>query len=119
MKQLLKSGIISILLLCACNNPQGASIPAGKMAKILYDVHLAEVYSANLKNDSTNKQHTGKNMDSLANYYNSIFAHYKITKEQFTQSIDWYKEHTEELDTIYTNMITELSKQDALQAGKK
>ena len=46
-----------------------------------------------------------KNLDSLSAYYKDIFAHYHVTQAQFTESMDWYKNHPDDLDTMYNEMI--------------
>lgn len=78
-------------------------IPRDKMEKVLLDVNIAEVYSGTVK-DTLRRPGT-KNPDSLARYYKEIFKHYKITPEQFSNSLTWYKSHPEDLDSVYSNMI--------------
>ncbi len=73
------------------------------MQHLLTDISLAESYSISVK-DTSHKEGS-KNFDSLAVFYHDVFAHYNITKEQFDASLDWYKEHPEELDSIYSDMI--------------
>ena len=86
------------------------------MQKVLLDVNLAEAYAIT-KKDSLHKPGV-KNMDSLAVYYKAIFAHYKITEEQFTASLNWYKDHPDEMDTLYNNMMPVISHWQT-QGGKK
>ena len=86
------------------------------MQKVLLDVNLAEAYSLTIK-DSLHRRGS-KNLDSLAVFYKDIFAHYHITKEQFTVSLDWYKNHPEELDTIYNNMLPIATKWQSLPVKK-
>jgi len=97
------------LFAISCGKEESARLPAAQMQKILFDIHLAETYSMSLHKDST-KRNTERNLDSLAVFYASIFKHHKITQEEFEQSLDWYKQNPEELDSIYTNLIPEVSK---------
>ena len=46
-----------------------------------------------------------KNTDSLAGFYITIFKHYNITPEEFATSLEWYKAHPEELDSMYNKML--------------
>ena len=46
-----------------------------------------------------------KNTDSLAGFYITIFKHYNITAEEFAASLEWYKAHPEELDSMYNKML--------------
>jgi hypothetical protein len=45
----------------------------------------------------------------LSVYYQEIFAHHNITQEQFIESLAWYKNHPEELDTLYNNLIPKVA----------
>jgi hypothetical protein len=95
------------VVILSCKNNSGFSgdhLSPKVMQKVLLDINLAESYSLNVK-DSLHKRGNTKNMDSLAVYYKDIFAHYHITKDQFSQSLSWYKSHPDELDTVYNDMI--------------
>ena len=94
-----------------------AHIPRDKMQKLLLDVNIAEAYSTMVK-DSLHKA-PGKNYDSLAVYYRSILAHHKISADQFTNSLNWYKAHPEEMDSIYVKMIPLAEQITAAPAEKK
>ena len=123
--------VISILLFSGCKK-EGASdehLPAKLMQKVMMDVNLAETYCTHVQD---NVHHGSmKNTDSLSAYYKTIFSHYKITQEQFYNSMEWYKQHPEELDSVYARMIpvavamqpktlqpTQLPKADSLAVKK-
>ncbi|MFI5195629.1 MAG: DUF4296 domain-containing protein [Chitinophagales bacterium] len=98
--------IVAAAIMQSCRNNSnfsGDHLPPKVMQKVLLDINLAEAYCINVK-DSLHRGGS-KNFDSLSVYYKDIFAHYKITEEQFTQSITWYKNHPDEMDTVYNNMI--------------
>jgi len=90
-------------------------IPPKKMEQVLMDVSLAETYSTM----TSDNQHTRgvKNSDSLSVYYKTIFAHYDITQNEFDESMQWYKAHPEELDTVYSHMIATIGKMQGQPAG--
>jgi len=77
------------------------------MEKVLLDVQLAEVYSTMASKDSTQLQGL-KNNDSLAVYYKEIFTHHHIDANQFMTSLDWYRAHPEELDSVYRAVLNRL-----------
>lgn len=86
-------------------------IPAAKMEKILYDMQLADVYSLSVRGDTT--EHFGqKNQDSLSRYYNEIFAHHGVKYDGFMKTMQWYKEHPAQLDTIYNNILNRMSAEE-------
>lgn len=98
-----------LLTFIACNKPTGNRLPLAKMAQILTDIQMAEVYSTMVKK-APQQRGFDRNMDSLALYYKEIFAHYNITQQQFDESIQWYKAHPDEMDSIYVKMLPEFSK---------
>lgn len=102
---------ISLLLLycsflaisCKMPTKKETHIAPDVMAELMVDIQMAETYSTMVK-DSV---HTNgkKNADSLAAFYKDILAHHNITMEQFSKSLDWYKSHPNEMDTLYNDMI--------------
>jgi hypothetical protein len=101
--------IILLLLLIAsgCKEKGGSHLPRKVMKEVLLDISLAEGYSIMVK-DSLHPAGS-KNYDSLAVFYKDIFAHHNITQQQFEESLDWYKENTSELDSVYAIMQTVIS----------
>jgi hypothetical protein len=100
-------------LSCKSNaNYNGDHLPPKVMQKVLMDISLAEAYSAVVK-DSLHKGGS-KNIDSLTVYYKDIFAHYHITEDQFKESLDWYKSHPAEMDTMYSNLMPVIAKLQAI-----
>jgi hypothetical protein len=96
--------LLIVAISCKNNNDfNGGHLSPKVMQKVLLDIHLAEAYSI-ISKDSLHRGGS-KNMDSLSAYYKDIFAHYKITPEQFSQSLEWYKAHPDDMDTMYNNII--------------
>ena len=87
------------------------------MAKVLTDINIAEVYCTQVK-DSVRRAPNTKDLDSLALYYKDILAHYNITAAQFTGSMKWYKNHPQEMDSLYQDVITSLPSLDSLSKKK-
>src|SRR5215203_1562316 len=85
----------------SCNSSVSKDIlPAKKMQAVLWDMmqadEMAEYYSAS---DSSFK--------AIANrivYYQKIFAIHKISKESFTRSLDYYKDHPASLRPIIDSL---------------
>lgn len=120
MKQYIALLFISLSLLSCGKNKKVPKdhLPPALMGKILMDVQTAEVYSTMIKKDTLHRG-TVKNEDSLALYYKDIFVHYNITEQQFNQSLEWYKHHPGDLDSVYTHMLPELSKMEGIIQAKK
>ena len=94
----------SLIFISCKNQISGYHLPPKVMKKLLLDIHMAESYCSFTK-DTVYKAGM-KNLDSLSVYYKDILAHYKITTEQFSENMEWYQNHPDDLDTIYTEMIT-------------
>ena len=74
-----------------------------KMAPILADLHIADAYSGMLR-DSLHRSRE-KNYDSLALWTTQIFARHGTTTQEFNKSMEWYRDHPTELDTLYAHVI--------------
>lgn len=74
------------------------------MVAILVDVELAE-------SALRQKQNFGHELsDAKEAYFVAIFKKHEVTKEQFDQSLGFYKQDLESINSIYEDVITELSK---------
>ena len=98
-----------LFFLTACQRDTGYHLSRPQMEAVLTDVQLAEVYSTMVKKDSTHSEGL-KDNDSLAAFYKQVFQHHDITAAQFNQSLDWYRTHPEELDSVYNGVMRRLDK---------
>ena len=101
----------------SCNQPTEEHLPAAKMEQIMFDIGIAESYSTKSR-DNTNFGGV-KNIDSLASYYTDILAHHKVTADQFRQSLNWYKNHPDDMDSLYTHLTVKADKINAEESRKK
>ncbi|HKR04100.1 MAG TPA: DUF4296 domain-containing protein [Bacteroidia bacterium] len=112
---------ISILFLCSlafasCSKKEekipADIIPKDRMVQVLVDIHLAEArsqFNAPFDNSKNVKQA----------YYKFIFNKYKITYAQLMKSWSFYSEHPAIFTKIYDEVITELSRKQAVSGGSK
>ena len=108
-----KTSIIAAFLIVAACHTETNHMPPEKMQQVLLDLQLAEVYGSMAGTDSL--KHTGlRNNDSLIVYYHDVLAHHNITLQEFTQSLDWYRHHPDQLDTIYVRAMDKLGKKDGV-----
>jgi len=106
------------LILSSCNTKPkfiGNHLSPRVMQNLLVDINLAEAYSTYVK-DSLHPA-GAKNIDSLSVYYKDVFTHYNITKEQFTESLNWYKNNPADLDTLYSKMVLTIAKMQGKPAS--
>ncbi len=102
---------ILILLLSSCyNTHDGNKIPKpdnligkDKLVLVIADMEIAE-------STIREKQNLGQEIDGLQErFYLAIFQKHEITKEQFENSMAYYKQDLDELSDIYEEVITRLS----------
>lgn len=97
----------------SCKETSKPQLSPQKMQQVLLDIHFAEASSVILNKDTT--LHSGeRNLDSLAIFYSSVFKHHNITAKEFEESLNWYKQNPEELDTVYAKLIPEMSKYEGV-----
>jgi DNA polymerase III sliding clamp (beta) subunit (PCNA family) len=106
MNRILALGLISIAFATtSCKNyGEAYHLPPEKMQAVIKDIQIAESY-ASIAGYDTALHIQVKNDDTLAKYYSIALKHHNITLEQFHQSLDWYRLHLTELDSIYVRAM--------------
>lgn len=100
--------LILIALLFACGTketqPPVDILPRDKFVTVLLEAQLIEA--------RMNHELTVAHMGEVPSdeYYAELFAEQGTTKEQFQATFDHYTEHPEEMESIYEEIISELSK---------
>lgn len=113
MRNLLLLVVVSAFFSCSSKKeiPEGI-LPPQKMEPVLWDYLRADAYSTDyLKRDSTVN-------DTLENLklQQKVFAYYKISREDFYRSYDYYIKHSGMLTRIIDSM---LAKQNRKKPGYK
>ena len=84
------------------------------MAAVLADLHVAEARALQIPADSTlSSASLGRNLDSLAFFYQSVLAHHNLDTASFRAALDWYTTHPEALDSAYKKGIVLLEGKSA------
>jgi hypothetical protein len=96
------------LLLLSCGEKEKQTtipaniLPKEKMAQVITDIHIAEAEAGiHALPDSTSK--------GLISFQ-KVFEKDTITKRQYEESLTFYIDHPQLLDTVYTQVLNELSK---------
>lgn len=97
------------LILLSCGAPK-TKIPQDILSEnsfidLLKDIHLAEAKFELLK---TKGMENAKN--ELAHNYSAIYETHQITAYDFDKTIDYYAQHPEQLEKIYTRVLEQLTK---------
>ncbi len=101
--------LLVIILFLSCNKkekiPQNIIQPE-KMENVFWDYLRADAYSSRFKKDSG-----GKDTSLSISLQNTIFRHYKISKETFYKSYNYYMEQRPEMmQAIIDSMMTRQQK---------
>ncbi len=108
---------LRILVICyfllACSSPK-ENIPEGilpekEMASILKEVHLAE---ANFELFKTNSKEEAQK--TLFNNYHEIYSKYNIDKNRFQETLEYYANHPEKLEAIYSKILEDIKKERSM-----
>lgn len=84
------------------------------MAAVLADLHVAEARALMIPADSNSLSvGLGRNLDSLALFYQSVLAHHNLDTATFRVALDWYTAHPEALDSAYKKGIVRLEERNA------
>ncbi len=111
--------IVFVLLIAGCSSKdKKVHIPATiinqeQMVPVLVDFHLAEAAIQRAKMD-------GRDVNMLSNfYYASLLKKHHITRKKFNESLLFYSNNLKELENIYKDVVTELSKAQSKVASRK
>jgi hypothetical protein len=101
--------LVSILLL-GCSAPKTDNhndiLFEKVFSSVLKDIHLAEgVFELNKANNIENAKST------LESSYIAIYSKYKISAIDFKNTLNFYSQHPEKLEKIYSKVLEELNEE--------
>ena len=108
---------LKILIICcfllACSSskeriPEGI-LPEKEMVSILKEVHLAE---ANFELLKTNSKEVAQK--TLLNNYQEIYSKYNIDENEFQQTLEYYANHPEKLEGIYSKVLQDITEERSM-----
>jgi hypothetical protein len=94
------------------DNKPADLIPQGEMIQVLADMHVADALVEHKFGQQT------PNLPFTNALYTQIYKNHHITAAQFKSSYKYYEMHSQEMDNMYTQIITELSKREAVMDKK-
>ena len=108
----MKNKIIVLLLFLSCSGTKD-KIPQEILSEdifisILKEVHLAEAYFELNKSYNKNDRNNKLNLK-----FQQAFKEYSIDEKQFQITMDYYASNPNQLESIYTKIIAQLSEQKA------
>jgi hypothetical protein len=115
--RLLLSLFIFCLFATSCSNSKKIKVPAGvlsqdTMVSVLTDIHL--VKAAQQLGIAIDTADTDRRVP-----YEYVWKKHHITEDNYKKSLDFYTHNPNVLDTIYENVLNDLSKQKAELLAKR
>jgi hypothetical protein len=106
------------LLVASCNSilsskPNG-TLSESQMIDLLVDMHLAEA-SFKMASDSTSKLN---DTTGVRQRFAQVFIKHDVKPDRFNKSLNYYIEHIEDLNKIYSEVIAKLTEMDAQLTAK-
>lgn len=113
IKCILSFVLLSILVGCSERTPTGI-IPKEKMMTVLWDYMEANVYSFEHRKDSLNN-------DTLVNakMQNAIFKKYRITRQEFANSFDFYSKNAIQFKVMIDSILVRKQRIDTSSIAKE
>jgi hypothetical protein len=97
--------LLLVAVACSEKRPENILLP-NIMEAVLTDMHVAEGFLNTRPSAIDSLKQLG------VGYREEIYKKHQTNQEQFTASFDYYNLHPEELDSIYADVITNLSKME-------
>ncbi len=108
----------TLCFISACSEPKQEPIPVGiiaqdTMVQMLTEIHLLESSLSVRIADESSLKNTRNAIKS------KIYLNFGVSKEQFYKSYKYYAEKPVLIDSIYINVISEISKRQVEQTKKQ
>ena len=108
----------TLCFISACSEPKQEPIPVGiiaqdTMVQMLTEIHLLESSLSIRIADESSLKNTRNAIKS------KIYLNFGVSKEQFYKSYKYYAEKPVLIDSIYINVISEISKRQVEQTKKQ
>jgi citrate synthase len=106
---ILLSSVLMFLISCGTksNEKPGSLLSEEKLAAVLTEVELLDaVYTLEYQKRDTSRQ-------TMAAYYEEVYQRHGVTREQFTESLEWYGKDPEKIRALRYKVYDELSRMQA------
>jgi hypothetical protein len=112
MRSILVVGLFFLLMGCSDNKTSENLLETRKMEQVMWDMMRADELAGHYSEKDSN--HNALNLHT--NQYDKIFAVHGITKNQFKQSLDYYKSRPDLMKPIFDSLQARSERQLAAPA---
>ncbi|MBL7943485.1 MAG: DUF4296 domain-containing protein [Flavobacteriales bacterium] len=109
IKTILSLVVLMFLISCGTKRTEKpeALLTEQKVAAVLTEVELLDaVYTLEYQKRDTSRQ-------AMAGYYEEVYQRHGVTREQFSQSLEWYGKDPEKIRELRYKVYDELSRMQA------
>lgn len=108
--------MILLTIMISCSDKQKVQntknlIPEKKLIPLIVDIHMIDAYMTLRMNDSLNFEPKKLN--------NAVFKNHDITREKFNETIQFYSQSPQLLDSLYEKILVRMSEMKAETMDKK
>ena len=102
------AGLLAWMILgCNSCSETKPKLSVDKMSRLLLEFHLAESYAQQIRIDTLGR--SMPNLDSLQSMNAALLKKYQMSETDVEQSLKWYCQQPELLDSMYQQMLSELA----------
>ena len=94
----------ALIILASCDGKGDGVMSKGKMEDVLFDYHLAQAMTFNLRSDQR---------DLSDQYIAAVFKKHGVTEAEFDSSLVYYNRHQDQMADIYKNLQRRYERLDA------
>ena len=110
MKKIL---FLLIILFVSCSEQKSDITPSDIIDKTTFVLILEEVHMIEAEYQLTKINKKEKSENKLIDDYTKLYSEFKITKSEFENSMNYYSHHSEDLEGIYEEVLSNLQERQS------
>ena len=105
--------LILTCLLFSCSNSD-EKIPENILSETKFELLLKEIHLAEGAFELNKSKGIEQAQNTLASSYRNIYTEKGVTEEEFQLTLEYYSNHPEKLEKIYTHILEQLTKKRSI-----
>ena len=111
MKKIL---FLLIILFVSCSVQKSDLVPSDIIDRTTFVLILEEVHLIEAEYQLTKINIKEKSGNKLIDDYTELYSEYKITKSEFENTMNYYSNHSKELEGLYEEVLNNLKKRQSV-----